>query len=61
MWLAKALDKARPPLKDIIADVGIEESTTNFVISKEIVSDAPLGSGEIEGMGQVTIKPGGGE
>lgn len=58
-WLTKALDKARPPLKDIVADIGDEETTTRFVISKETIVDPPLGSGEIEGTGVITIKPGG--
>lgn len=58
-WLAKALEKARPPLKDLIADIGEEETTTRFVISKESISDPPLGSGEFEGTGVITIRPGG--
>lgn len=58
-WLAKALEKARPPLKDLIADIGEEETTTRFIISKEQISDPPLGSGEIEGTGVITIRPGG--
>lgn len=57
-WLAKALEKARPPLKDIVAEVGSEETSTRFVISKETINDAPIGSGEIEGTGVVTITPG---
>jgi hypothetical protein len=59
MWLAKAMDRARPPLKDIIADVGTEETTTRFVISKETINDPPLGTIEMEGTGVVTIRPGG--
>lgn len=58
-WLSKALEKARPPLKDVIADIGTEETTTRFVINKEIINDAPLGSGELEGTGVITITPGG--
>ncbi|MFH0799620.1 MAG: hypothetical protein V2A66_05495 [Pseudomonadota bacterium] len=60
-WLTKAMDKARPPLRDIIADMGTEEKTTRFVINKEIIPDPPLGSAEIEGTGVITIKPGGAE
>lgn len=58
-WLNKALEKARPPLKDIIAEMGSEESTTGFIISKDTIDDPPLGTIEIEGTGAVTIKPGG--
>lgn len=57
-WLTRALQKARPPLKNIIANLGDEETTTTLVINKEIIADAPLGSGEIEGTGVVTVKPG---
>ena len=60
-WLAKALEKARPPLKDLMADIGKEEMTTRFIIGKESISDAPLGSGEIEGTGIITIRPRGTE
>lgn len=59
VWLTKALDKARPPLKDLIADIGNEETTTSFVISKETIGDPPLGSVEIDGTGVITIRPGG--
>lgn len=58
-WLSKALEKARPPIKDIIADLGPEETTSRFVISKESIPDPPLGSAEIEGTGVITIRPGG--
>ncbi len=58
-WLTKALEKARPPLKSIVANLGEEETTTTFVINKQIINDAPLGSGEIEGTGVITIKPSG--
>jgi len=58
-WLTKALEKARPPLKSIVANLGEEETTTTFVINKQIINDAPLGSGEIEGTGVITIKPAG--
>ena len=58
-WLTKALDKARPPLKDIVADIGTEETTTTFVISKESFQDPPIGTVEMEGTGVITIKPGG--
>ncbi|HPQ80390.1 MAG TPA: hypothetical protein PLZ86_01535 [bacterium] len=58
-WLARALEKARPPIRDLIADLGDEETTTRFVIGKESISDPPLGSGEIEGTGVITIRPGG--
>lgn len=59
VWLSKALDKARPPLKDLIADIGADETTTSFVISKETIGDPPLGSVEIDGTGVITIRPGG--
>lgn len=58
-WLAKALEKARPPLKDVLTEIGREETTTRFVINKETINDAPLGSGEFEGTGVITITPGG--
>lgn len=58
-WLTKALDKARPPLKDLIADLGTDERTTTFVIAKESINDPPLGSVEIDGTGVITIRPGG--
>lgn len=58
-WFTRALEKARPPLKDLIADIGKEEMSTRVVIPKEVITDAPLGSGEIEGTGVITIKPGG--
>lgn len=57
-WLNKALEKARPPLKEIVAEIGREETTTTFVISKETVADPPVGNCDIEGTGVVTIKPG---
>jgi hypothetical protein len=60
-WLAKAIDKARPPLRSIVTDLGDIETTTSFVINKEVIDDPPLGSVEIEGTGVVTITPGGGE
>lgn len=60
MWLSKALEKARPPLKDIVAELADgEETTTTFVINKEEINDAPVGTIELEGTGVVTIRPGG--
>lgn len=56
-WLTRALKKARPPLKSIIADLADEETTTPFVINKQIVSDPPLGTGEVEGTGVVIVSP----
>lgn len=58
-WLGKALEKARPPLKEVLTEIGREETTTRFVINKETINDAPLGSGEFEGTGVITITPGG--
>lgn len=61
-WLARAVEKARPPLRSIVADITDEETTTSFVINKEILDDPPLGTVEIEGTGVITISPGtGGE
>ena len=60
-WLAKAVEKARPPLRSIVADVTDEETTTSFVINKEVLDDPPIGTIEIEGTGVVTITPGIGE
>lgn len=61
-WLAKAIEKARPPLRSIVTDLTDEETTTSFVINKEVLDDPPLGTVEIEGTGVVTITPGtGGE
>lgn len=60
-WLAKAVEKARPPLRQIVADVTDEETTTSFVINKEVLDDPPIGTIEIEGTGVVTITPGTGE
>ena len=60
-WLAKAIEKARPPLRSIVTDLGDEETTTSFVINKEVIDDPPLGTVEIEGTGVVTITPGTGE
>jgi hypothetical protein len=60
-WLAKAVEKARPPLRSIVTDLGDEETTTSFVINKEVIDDPPLGTVEIEGTGVVTITPGTGE
>ncbi len=57
--LTRALDKARPPLRSIVTNLGREESSTSFVISKEVIDDAPLGTIEIEGTGVVTITPAG--
>lgn len=59
-WLARAMEKARPPLRSIIADITDEETTTSFVINKEVLDDSPIGSVEIEGTGVITITPGGG-
>jgi hypothetical protein len=59
-WLARAIEKARPPLRSIVADMAEgEETTSSFVIPKEVLDDPPLGSVEIEGTGVVTITPGG--
>jgi|GEM_PF-1256128 len=59
-WLARAIEKARPPLRAIVADMAEgEETTSSFVIPKEVIDDPPLGSVEIEGTGVVTITPGG--
>ncbi len=58
-WLARALEKARPPLRAIVTDITDEETTSSFVINKEIIDDAPLGTVEVEGTGVVTITPGG--
>ncbi|MFH1830318.1 MAG: hypothetical protein ABH871_06040 [Pseudomonadota bacterium] len=60
-WLTQALDKARPPLRSIVTDITDEETTTSFVITKEIVDDPPLGSVEIEGTGVITVTPGSAE
>lgn len=61
-WLGRAVEKARPPLRSIVTDLGDEETTTSFVINKDVIDDPPLGSVEIEGTGVVTITPGtGGE
>jgi hypothetical protein len=57
--LSRALEKARPPLRSIIADITDDETTTSFVIPKEIIDDPPLGTIEIEGTGVITITPGG--
>ncbi len=57
--LSRAIDKARPPLRSIIANLTRDETTTSFVINKETIDDAPLGSIEIEGTGVVTITPAG--
>ena len=58
-WLSRAIEKARPPLRLIVTDITDEETTTSFVIAKEVIDDPPLGSVEIEGTGVVTITPGG--
>ncbi|MFA4974517.1 MAG: hypothetical protein WC683_18070 [bacterium] len=58
-WLAIAIEKARPPIRSIVADITDEETTTSFVISKQVIDDAPLGSVEVEGTGVLTITPGG--
>lgn len=58
-WLARALEKARPPLRSIVADITDEETTSSFVINKEILDDPPLGTVEVEGTGIITITPGG--
>ncbi len=58
--LARAIEKARPPLRSIVTDIKNEETTTTFVISKEVIDDPPLGTIEIEGTGVVTVTPGGG-
>lgn len=56
-WMTRALKKARPPLRSIIADLGDEETTTTSVIGKQIISDPPLGSGEFEGIVTITVGP----
>lgn len=56
-WLARALEKARPPLRSIVTDISDEETTSSFVINKEIIDDPPLGTVEVEGTGIVTITP----
>ncbi len=56
-WLAKALEKARPPLRSIVIEVKDEETTTPLVIGKETISDAPIGTMEIEGTASVTVSP----
>lgn len=61
-WLGRAVEKSRPPLRSIVTDLGDIETTTSFVINKEVIDDPPLGSVEVEGTGVVTITPGtGGE
>ncbi len=59
-WLARAIERARPPLRSIVTDVGYEETTTSFVINKDIIEDPPIGTVEVEGTGVVTITPGSG-
>jgi hypothetical protein len=60
-WLAKALEKARPPLTRMTVNLNPEESTTmKFEISKQMIKDPPLGSAEIDGTGVITINPGAG-
>ena len=56
-WLTRALKKARPPLKSIITELAEEETRTPWVINKQIFSDPPLGTAEIEGAGVITITP----
>jgi len=58
-WLAVAIEKARPPIRSMVADIKEEETTTSFVIPKQTIDDAPLGTIEVEGTGVVTITPGG--
>lgn len=60
-WLAKAFEKARPPLTRLTVNLNPEESTTmKFEVSKQIVKDPPLGSAEVDGTGVITINPGAG-
>lgn len=60
-WLAKALEKARPPLTRLTVNLNPEESTTmKFEISKQTIKDPPLGTAEFEGTGVITINPGAG-
>jgi len=60
-WLAKALEKARPPLNRLTMPVTVDESTTmKFEIGKQNIKDPPLGSAEVEGTGVITINPGAG-
>lgn len=59
LWFMKAIEKSKPSLKDMSVDINSEETSTSFAIAKEIISDPPVGSGEIEGRGVVTITPGG--
>ena len=60
-WLAKALEKARPPLARMSVDLNPEESTTmKFEIGKQTIKDPPLGSAEVDGTGVITVNPGAG-
>lgn len=60
-WLAKALEKARPPLTRMTVNLDPEESTTmKFEISKQMIKDPPLGTAEVDGTGVITINPGAG-
>ncbi len=60
-WLAKAFEKARPPLTRLTVNLNPEESTTmKFEISKQTIKDPPLGSAEVDGTGVITINPGAG-
>jgi len=58
--LARAIEKARPPLRSIVTDIKNEETSTTFIIGKEVIDDPPLGTIEVEGTGVVTVTPGGG-
>ncbi len=59
-WLAKAFEKARPPLTRLTVNLNAEESTTmKFEIGKQTIKDPPLGSAEVDGTGVITINPGG--
>lgn len=58
--LARVIEKARPPLRSIVMNIGQEETSSTFIINKETIDDPPLGTIEIEGTGVITITPGGG-
>jgi len=60
-WLAKAFEKARPPLARMTVNLNPDESTTMKIeIPKQTIKDPPLGSAEVEGTGVITINPGAG-
>ena len=60
-WLAKALEKASPPLSRLTAPLTTGESSSmKFIIGKQTIKDPPIGSADIEGTGVITINPGAG-